>query len=80
MTTLITMGIAIAAVFTLITAWVLIDQWARKSLGERSRCCHSFEDEGAEGCCGKHHETPRDVPPAEEPVCPHGAGKDPSPG
>ena len=37
----------------LITLWVLVDQWARKNLGERNRCCHSFDKDTA-GCCGKH--------------------------
>lgn len=56
MTTILTMLVAIGAVFLIVSIWVFVDQWARRTLGERSRCCHSFEKEGAVGCCGKHHQ------------------------
>ena len=67
MTTLLTIGVAVAAVFMLIGGWVLVDQWARRRLGERSRCCRSIEREGGQGCCGKAREAQGD-----DPACPHG--------
>ena len=67
MSTLLTVGAAVVAVFGLISVWVLVDQWARRRLGERSRCCRSIEREGGQGCCGKAREAQGD-----DPACPHG--------
>lgn len=72
MASLLTIGVAVAAVFVLIAGWVLVDQWARRRLGERSRCCRSFEREGAESCCGKHREAPRGE--GDDAACPHAGG------
>jgi len=55
--TLLTLFTAIAAVFIMVLVWVGIDRLAHKNLGERNRCCHSFDpDSGAQtgGGCGKH--------------------------
>lgn len=54
--TLLTVFTAIAAVFVMVLVWVGIDRLAHKNLGERNRCCHSFDPDGGArtGCCGKH--------------------------
>ena len=71
MTVLLNMAIGVGAVFVLITLWIFVDQWARKTLGERNRCCHSFDKDDALGCCGKHKDgAPPDNAP---PQCPHSA-------
>ena len=62
--TILTLFTAIAAVFILVLLWVGIDRLAHKTLGERNRCCHSFDPDAARagtgtgGCCGQHESCP----------------------
>ncbi len=52
--TVLTFLVAIAAVFLVVLVWVGIDRLANKNLGERNRCCHTFDPAAARGgCCGK---------------------------
>lgn len=69
LSTFLTVFAAIAAVFIMVLAWVGIDRLAHKHLGERNRCCHSFDadSEGAApGCCGEHASCPM---AGENPSC-----------
>ena len=61
--TLLTVFTAVAAVFVMVLVWVGIDRLAHKHLGERNRCCHSFDADSesnaaAPGCCGQHTSCP----------------------
>lgn len=76
MATLMTVGVATIAIFSLMLIWIGVDRWSNKRLGERNRCCHKFEENGGQ-CCGKHTGNVKfelrysNGAPIEHPPCPH---------
>jgi len=56
MATLLTMLMAIGAVFVLMVVWITIDRISNNYLGERNRCAHAFADGVPRECCGQHPE------------------------